>query len=99
MRMRRAALLCPTCWTQACGKHCVHCEADITTNAHQPACPVETNLWPVTLRALEPYGMRCCDCGNGFTLGDTYTTRPTGRDPAIVYVVCLSCAAREALLT
>lgn len=79
---------------------------------HSAACPSSTGVFPVRERdVLCPgckkthIGMRCGDCEAEFQVGDHYTHRKIGEAPSLmgdgdapVYeIVCLGCAAQEAL--
>lgn len=95
-------------WCVHCGADCYGDET-----AHADDCPSVTNVWPVTEQNLgirgpdDPYahGMLCTDCEAEFKLGDHYTHRLVGEgamapgmpECPIYEIVCLGCAAQEAV--
>ena len=84
---------------------CVYCDVDCSLPEpdHDPSCPFETNVWPVTAETLgergpgDPYsrGMRCSDCGSCFEVGDSYSYREVDETNWLVEPICLGCAAHE----
>ena len=84
---------------------CVFCRArgcESGEARHAADCPSLTKLFPVTLRDLWPYGpTSCMSCETPFWPGDHYTHRPAGGDGVaftdVFEVVCLGCAAHDAL--
>lgn len=82
---------------------------------HAADCPTLTLLFPVTLCDLWPDGPSLCmSCGSAFWPGDHYTHRPAAEDALafgalaplvgecvedVFEVVCLGCAAHDALTT
>ena len=97
----------PFRWCVYCDADCYMPEPE-----HAEGCPSSTGVFPVREDDVLCHGckktylgMRCSDCETEFKVGEHYTHRQVGEAPSLmggedcpVYeLVCLGCAAQEAV--